>query len=381
MQAGGAVALAEDVLPPPPPPEEAVVVIPDSVEDKATGARRKVKNPALSRAAAELLAKAVMACRKKTGRMPPGATSAQFLPSVFAVLEKADPDLFMATGEQAKAFAAGRFDDKAAAARAKRARDELADFGGQLPVVMRAIIDLSCEGALKGAELEMAARMLAAQVRHVRRMAKRVGTPAGGAGVDVARLLEKLTQTVGGKWTMRKSVLRGLIDLPPNARKARNAMFLIFPWGGDKAGKDKALQTVISWNRPMTVVWSNARWTVVGDKTDPGKDKHVAALRAKIASVLERSGPASRPASTTRPAPKPPLAGPLNVHVLADGKVLLNGQVVKDVAALRGLLAGANVGKDVSVVIHPNRGVRWQRVVDVFSVFHNAGFRKVGFAR
>jgi hypothetical protein len=97
----------------------------------------------------------------------------------------------------------------------------------------------------------------------------------------------------------------GAIDLKPNERRAKNTMYLIFPWRGDAAGRAKAKEHIAGWARPMQVIWSDDHWTVIGDGMDALKDPKVTAMTRVVISVLRRARLAGPPPSAAKPQPGP----------------------------------------------------------------------------
>lgn len=129
----------------------------------AAGKQSKV----LAKAAVELLARAVLQHRKATGKLPPGATKAQFVVRFFQGLDKLDPHLLHVTAERERALERGSFDDRRNAARMRAAIAKLEQLRAELPWISRYIIEWSRKGELKGAELEVGRRIAEAHLRTI----------------------------------------------------------------------------------------------------------------------------------------------------------------------------------------------------------------------
>jgi len=107
-------------------------------------------------------------------------------------------------------------------------------------------------------------------------------------------LTTALRGAVGGEWVAyddnkrEPGVIRGVVDLPErNKRGMANVIYLICPWPGDREGRDKAKAMIFDWMRPMDVVWSNERWTLLGDGLGAQKEPDVAAITGKVVAILE----------------------------------------------------------------------------------------------
>ncbi len=115
--------------------------------------------------------------------------------------------------------------------------------------------------------------------------------------------------------------LRVVVPIPSNDRKALSALFVVFPWGGDKSGVAKVKGVIKNWNRPMDIAWSNEHWVLVADSPPRGADEHLLGLTGWIIGSLRKYRPraeskpgheaGSRPAAsqprkerpTSQPAP------------------------------------------------------------------------------
>lgn len=80
--------------------------------------------------------------------------------------------------------------------------------------------------------------------------------------------------------------LRVGVPVPSNERKMTSALFVIFPWAGDKAGIAKTKGIVENWNRSMIVAWSNEYWVLVADSPPSGADEHLLGLTGWIIGSL-----------------------------------------------------------------------------------------------
>jgi len=118
----------------------------------------------LGEAFARLLADFVVAQKKATGKMPEGATKPGFLPKFFEAFKKQFPRLLQTRPEEEKQFEAGRFDDAGNRRRLSAALKKLERRRIELPAISRFVVQRSRAGALKGAELEFATRLLEAHV-------------------------------------------------------------------------------------------------------------------------------------------------------------------------------------------------------------------------
>jgi len=123
-----------------------------------------VRSEVLSREFARLLAGMVAEQKKSGGKMPEGWDTPQFVTRAFQELEKVNPKQFLVTPVLEKQFAAGKFDDAAAAEGIKQTAKVLKDFGVTLPAMSSYVLTQFQAGKLHGARLELARRMLASNV-------------------------------------------------------------------------------------------------------------------------------------------------------------------------------------------------------------------------
>ena len=133
----------------------------------------RVSSDVLGGAAVRILADFVVAQKQATGKIPPGATEANFVIAFFEGLKATYPELLRVSAEQEKRYAAGMFDDANAAVRAKSAIAKLADAEAALPKLTQFVVTQLQAGKLSGAKLAFAARLLEAT-------AKRAAAPVPG---------------------------------------------------------------------------------------------------------------------------------------------------------------------------------------------------------
>ena len=134
----------------------------------------KVESKVLWEGFGGLLAEAVLAETKRTGKPPKGAAEGKFLARVVKAIKKDCPDAFKVTAAEEKALRAG-WADGTKRALAQAAVRRLAAAKVELPLVSRYLARRISAGppainALKPREMEFAARLLAARAAKVKRI-------------------------------------------------------------------------------------------------------------------------------------------------------------------------------------------------------------------
>lgn len=106
--------------------------------------------------------------------------------------------------------------------------------------------------------------------------------------------------------------LRVAVPVASDERKATGALFVVFPWAGDKAGIAKVQGILANWNRPMAVAWSNEYWVIVADSPPREADEHLLGLTGWIVGSLREYRPKADGAveneAVTRPVASQPQA-------------------------------------------------------------------------
>ena len=121
-----------------------------------------IRSEVISKAFAVSLAE--MMIQKAKGGLPREATKPEFVVRVARQLEEQFPNIFQVTKQEEADFEAGTFDDDANSIRMKESVQELSDWGAELPTLSVMLIEKLNAKNLQGAQLEFAARLLAAQV-------------------------------------------------------------------------------------------------------------------------------------------------------------------------------------------------------------------------
>jgi len=136
--------------------------------------------------------------------------------------------------------------------------------------------------------------------------AQSAATPAKQPSpVTLAELKLILKYKLDGQWEAG-TYLEGLVDLGPNARGARNTLYLIFPWPGDVKGIARAKKVTESWNRPTEVVWTSEHWVVIGDGMTAREDAEVSAATKRLTKLLKDLAPKVLPPDTAAQASSKP---------------------------------------------------------------------------
>ena len=115
----------------------------------------------------KLVGDALEAQRKAGRPLPELGPTKGFRSNVIEALQMKAPKVFRVTPEQEKRFAAGKFDDAAATKRLQETIKKLTDHKGDLPVTCKLIVKQFRTGKLHGGKLEVASRVMNAQLAWV----------------------------------------------------------------------------------------------------------------------------------------------------------------------------------------------------------------------
>ena len=133
---------------------------------------KKAESKVLGKAFAETLAEMAAQMERETGKLPPGATTPDYVARNMEMMKKRFPSLFMVSEKEEADFKAGVFHDDENKKSMKQSLRKLEEFDAALPSVSQFLIHELNEGKLEGAQLELAARLLAANVDEVRAKAE-----------------------------------------------------------------------------------------------------------------------------------------------------------------------------------------------------------------
>ncbi|MBN2476754.1 MAG: type II secretion system major pseudopilin GspG [Pirellulales bacterium] len=154
--------------------EELVAALRASLARPGAGApTATVESRVLADACAQMLGDFVAARKQAGGKIPDDWDSPQFVPRTIEQCKRQYPGPFAVTPEEERRFTAGEFDDAAASRRAGEAIQSLTKDKVELPAGAQYLIDEFQTGRLQGARLELAARLLAAQLQDTAQMQHR----------------------------------------------------------------------------------------------------------------------------------------------------------------------------------------------------------------
>lgn len=131
---------------------------------------QKTESEVLQTAFAETLADVVSQMKKDKGEFSPEATKPEFVVRSMEMMKDKFPSLFLVTPVEEASFKAGRFEDDLNRKRVEQSIDQLAEYEVALPKMCLVLINKHRSGKLEGSQLELAARLLSAQVDEVRAM-------------------------------------------------------------------------------------------------------------------------------------------------------------------------------------------------------------------
>ncbi len=132
----------------------------------------KAQSEVLGKAFADTLAEWVVQMKESGGTLPPEATKTDFVGRSMEIAKGAFPSLFLVSATEEADFQVGRFQDETNKKRMLQSIQRLSDYGVVLPIMSGLLISKFKAGNLEGAQLELAARLLSAQVEHVGAIAK-----------------------------------------------------------------------------------------------------------------------------------------------------------------------------------------------------------------
>ncbi|MBI1370333.1 MAG: hypothetical protein GC162_16990 [Planctomycetes bacterium] len=112
-----------------------------------------------------VLAQALIAKKKAGEELPEDYQSVDFAVSVIESIRLQHPEVFMVTEAQEKAFFNGKFDDRYNAKRVSQLIDQVTELHVPLDTINSYLVSEYLNDKLHGVRLELAARLLAAQVK------------------------------------------------------------------------------------------------------------------------------------------------------------------------------------------------------------------------
>ena len=134
---------------------------------------QKTESKVLGTAFAETLAELVSQMKQEKGNLPPEVTKPDFLVRNMEMMKGKFPSLFLVSAHEESSFKAGRFQGDLNKKRMEQSIKQLSEYEVALPTMSVLLINKLRSGKLEGAQLELATRLLSAQVDEVRAIAEK----------------------------------------------------------------------------------------------------------------------------------------------------------------------------------------------------------------